>query len=77
MSIYKICFHGEIRSMICGYSLVSGLRGYEVNSLITSKFKPEKKSRLLEQEKIELNPSLVEHTISCLSKQCRSRSIGF
>ena len=27
--------------------------------------------------KVHVNPSLAEHDMSCLSKQCRSRSVGF
>ena len=29
------------------------------------------------QYKSGLNPSLAEHNMPCLSKQCRSRSVGF
>ena len=29
------------------------------------------------QNKTAINPSLAEHDMPCLSKQCRSRSVGF
>ena len=32
---------------------------------------------VLKADKFNLNPALAEHDMHCLSKQCRSRSVGF
>ena len=66
MSTHNICFHQEIRKILCGYLLLS------VAMEITKYPDP-----LLSGALCLFNPSLAEHDMPCFSKQCRSRSVGF
>ena len=49
-------------------SLFSGKSKKNIVSLLSADFA---------QRVIKINPSLAEHNMPCLRKQCRSRSVGF
>ena len=64
MSTHNICIHQEIRKILCGYPLLSVAMIHCICDNAPAIVKNFARRGVV-------NPSLAEHDMPCLSKQCR------